>query len=204
MSKTPPVAAPVAERQPVTTTHHGRTLVDDYAWLRADNWQEAMREPDKLPEPIADYLKAENAYQDAGLADTAERREALVEEMKGRIKEDDSSVPRPDGPYEYWMKYEPGGEYPIFMRQKRGGGEESVIFNADEEGKGKAYFSLGAMDRRPDHKMLAWCVDESGSEYYTARFRDLETGKDVGEKLADVSGLSWTDNQTLYYELTDE
>ncbi|MEO0637270.1 MAG: S9 family peptidase [Pseudomonadota bacterium] len=198
---------PIAEKRPVTSTHHGQTLVDDYAWLRADNWQEAMREPEKLPEPIAAYLRAENAYQEACLADTADRRAALVEEMKGRIKEDDSSVPQLDGPYQYWVEYREGGEYPVYKRRPRdadAGTAEQILLDGDLEGKDKAYFSLGGMDRSPSHKLGAWIVDENGSEYYRLRVRDLETAQDTGETLEDVGSFVFTDDETLYYALVDE
>ncbi|MEM1365809.1 MAG: S9 family peptidase [Pseudomonadota bacterium] len=203
MSNTPPVA----ERKPLTTTHHGNTLVDDYAWLRADNWQEAMREPGKLPEPIANHLRAENAYQEAALADTADQRAALVEEMKGRIKEDDSSVPQADGPYKYWVEYRTGGEYPVYKRRPRdaeAGVDEHVLLDGDLEGKDKDYFSLGGMDRSPSHKLGAWIVDENGSEYYRLRVRDLETATDTGETLEDIGSFAFTDDQTIYYARVDE
>jgi oligopeptidase B len=195
---------PRAQKRESSQTHHGKTIHDNYAWLRAENWQEAMREPAKLPGDIANYLKAENAYQAKILGDTKEFRAELIAEMKARIKEDDSSVPAPDGPYLYWSKYEPGNEYPIFLRKPRDGGDDEVIFDANAEGKDKDYFSLGGMDRRPDHKMLAWSVDENGSEYYTARFRDIETGKDTGTALKDVGSMVFAANDTLYYSKVDE
>lgn len=86
--------APLADKRPTKATVHGVTLHDDFAWLRADNWQEAMRDPTKLPEDITDYLRAENAYYDTAMADTADLQTALIAEMRGRIKEDDTSVPR--------------------------------------------------------------------------------------------------------------
>src|SRR5690349_21532052 len=90
---------PKAERRPTFSVHHGVELVDEYAWLRADNWQEVMRDPSVLDPAIRAYLEAENAYTQSALADTTALQEALFAEMKGRIKEDDSSVPAPDGPF---------------------------------------------------------------------------------------------------------
>ncbi|MFK7901552.1 MAG: S9 family peptidase [Nitratireductor sp.] len=195
---------PTVEKKTVKTEWHNKTLTDDYAWLRADNWQEAMREPEALPDDIKAYLNAENDYQKAVMADTTELRESLIEEMKGRIQQDDSSVPSPDGAYAYWMKFEEGAEYPIFMRSDRDGKNEHVVFNGDLEGKDKDYFSLGSIEHSPDHKMIAWSVDENGSEYYKLRFRDLATGKDHENALNDVGGVVWTDEKTLYYTVVDE
>src|SRR3954449_4434377 len=98
-------APPQAERQPTQSTRHGVTRTDDFAWLRAANWQEVMRDPGKLDPAIRAYLEAENRYADHVLADTVGLQEALFAEMKGRIKEDDSSVPAPDGPYAYSLRY---------------------------------------------------------------------------------------------------
>src|SRR5215470_10305011 len=98
---TPP---PQAARRPQSSTWHGVTLTDDYAWLRADNWQEVMRDPAKLDPAIRAYLEAENAYAERALADTTALQNVLFEEMKGRIKEDDSSVPAADGPFAYYAR----------------------------------------------------------------------------------------------------
>ena len=95
----PPVEAPRPEKKPVDDVHHGIRRVDDYAWLRADNWQEVFRDPSLLAPEIRAHLDAENAYQAALMADTADLRKVLFAEMKGRIKEDDSSVPMKDGPF---------------------------------------------------------------------------------------------------------
>ena len=95
------------------------TRSDDYAWLRADNWREVMREPEKLDAEIRAYLEAENAHTEAAMADTKALQVTLFEEMKGRIKEDDSSVPAPDGPFAYYTSYVTGGQHPLFCRRPR-------------------------------------------------------------------------------------
>src|SRR3954449_10069202 len=97
-------APPQAERQPTQSTRHGVTRTDDFAWLRATNWQEVMRDPGKLDPAIRAYLEAENAYAGSVLADTVELQATLFAEMKGRIKEDDSSVPAADGPFAYYVR----------------------------------------------------------------------------------------------------
>src|SRR5262245_34281365 len=106
------LAAPRAERRPVFSARHHVELVDEYHWLRADNWQEVMREPSVLAPEIRSYLEAENTYTQEALADTLVLQDSLFAEMKARIKEDDSSVPAPDGAFEYFTSYITGGQYP--------------------------------------------------------------------------------------------
>src|SRR2546423_8754227 len=110
MLERPESVPPRAERRAVTSTWHGVTLVDDFAWLRAANWQEVMRDPDKLAPAIRVYLESENAYAERVLGDTLPLQAALFAEMKGRIKEDDSSVPAADGAYSYYVRYREGGQ----------------------------------------------------------------------------------------------
>src|SRR5262249_6031301 len=161
--------APIAPRRPTFSVHHGIELVDEYAWLRARNWQEVMRDPAVLEAPIRDYLEAENAYTDAALADTAALQDGLYAEMKARIKEDDSSVPAPDGPYAYYESYVTGGQYPRLCRRPRAGGAEEVLLDGNREAEGKAYWQLGATAHSPDHRFLAYAVDKKGSELFTIK-----------------------------------
>jgi oligopeptidase B len=198
--------APRAERHPKVSTWHGITLTDDYAWLRADNWREVMRDPSVLDPKIRAYLEAENAYAKAALANTEQLQETLFAEMKGRIKEDDSTVPSPDGPYAYFIRYREGGQHPIFCREAREGGPEQVLVDGDALATGKAYFQLGAMSQSPDHKLLAWSADDKGSEMDTLYVRDLGTGKELADQVPDVSGSPiWTaDSSAFYYIRLDE
>jgi oligopeptidase B len=179
---------PRAERRPVATTHHGITRTDEYAWLRAENWQEVFRDPGALDPGIRAHLEAENAYQEALMADTKALRERLFAEMKGRIKEDDSSVPMRDGPYSYGMLYVAGGEQPSFFRVADGGAEREIILDGDREARGKAYFRIAGADHSHDHRRLLWGFDDRGSEFYTLKVRNLETGMDEGGETADTAG----------------
>ncbi|MEO0909593.1 MAG: S9 family peptidase, partial [Pseudomonadota bacterium] len=196
--------APAADKRPYSSTHHGITLTDQYHWLRADNWQEAMREPEKLPEDIKAYLKAENAYYDAAMADTSDLQEKLIAEMRGRIKENDSSVPVKDGPFAYSWKYVEGGEHPIRIRTPREGGDEAVLLDINKEAEGQEYFEIGFVDEDPSHKILAWSRDTSGAEYYSLVFRDLDTGVDGETEIADVGSACWANETTLFYSRVDE
>ena len=201
-------APPRAPRKPVTAVHHGVEIVDDYAWLRAPNWQEVMRDPSVLDPEIRAYLEAENAYTAHMLADTKALQEKLFAEMKGRIKEDDSSVPSPDGPWEYGTRYLTGAQYPRFTRRPRGGTDDSetVLLDGNLEAEGKPYWQLGGAAHSPNHCTLAYAVDDKGSEFYMLRFRDLATGKDLADVIPDTAGgCIWAeDSRTLFYVRLDE
>ena len=179
---------PRAEARPIQIETHGITRQDAYSWLRADNWQEVMKDPSVLDADIRAYLEAENAYHEAQMAPTKAFQETLFSEMRGRIKEDDSAVPSPDGPYAYSLKYKTGGQQPIFYRTPRDGGDETILLDGDKEADGKAYFKIGGASHSTDHKLLAWAYDDKGSEYYSLQFRDLGTGKDTGYVIEDTSG----------------
>lgn len=118
MTNTP--TPPVARIEPKTIEQLGRTRVDNYAWLKDDNWQEVMRDPSVLKPEIRAYLDAENAYREAMMAPTTALQERIYQEMRGRTKEDDSSVPSPDGPWEYYRRFEAGAQHPKYARRPRG------------------------------------------------------------------------------------
>lgn len=196
---------PKSEKKPVSDTRHGITRVDDYAWMRAENWQDVFRDPSTLEPEIRSHLEAENAYQSALMADTKPLQAKLFEEMKGRIKEDDSSVPSKDGPYAYGTSFKTGGQHPRFFRTPRDGGEQTMLLDGDIEAQDKAYFSLGSADHSPDHTKLIWGVDDKGSEYYTLKVRDLETMQDNAETVSDTSGSGVWNAQSdgFYYTRVD-
>ena len=197
---------PIAPRRPRTTSWHGIELVDDYAWLRDDNWQEVMRDPKQLAPEIRAYLDAENAYCNAQLSDTNLLQAGLFTEMKGRLKEDDSTVPAPDGPYAYYSSFVAGGQYPLLCRKPRDGGLETVLLDGNDEAKGKRYWDLGSFHHSPDHSLLAYSSDDRGSELYTVRIRELRTGRDLPDEIPDTrGGLAWAnDSKTLFYVRLDE
>ncbi len=208
MSDTNHQAPPIAAKKPVTTNWHGAVLRDDYAWLRADNWQEVMRDPSVLDGEIRAYLEAENAYTQSQLADTEALQDALFSEMRGRIKEDDSSVPTPDGAWAYYSRFETGQQYPLICRRPREAEDSAsaqVLLDGNVEASGKAYWRLGNTAHSPDHRYLAYAVDENGSEFFTIRIRDLETGQDLADAITDTSAsMVWAkDSQTLFFVRVD-
>jgi oligopeptidase B len=197
---------PVAPRRPHSFTHHGITVTDDYAWLKDENWQEVLREPSVLKPDIRAYLEAENAYADAVLGHTAPLQKKLIAEMRGRIKEDDSSVPSPDGPFAYFQKYREGGQHEQIGRQPRDGGEARFIIDGDEVAKQSEYFKFGGARHSPDHKLEAWSADVRGSEYFTIRVRDWEMGKDSADIVEETDGgIVWAaDSKSFFYVKLDD
>ncbi len=179
---------PIASRQPLSIQQLGRVRTDDYAWMRAANWQEALQHPARLPAPIRAHLEAENAYTQACMASAEPLCARLTEEMKGRMQDDDASPPVPDGPFAYFARYAPGAQHPQFVRQTRVGGEEQVLLDAQAQSEGKAHFSIGDAQHSPDHRMFAYALDEIGSEAYVIQGRDLLTGESWADPPANSSG----------------
>ena len=200
-----PLPEPVPPR-PVAQTVHGRTLVDDYAWLRADNWQEVLKDPAALPDGIRAVLERENRFAEAVMAPTRALQKTLVREMRGRMKEDDSDVPLKDGPFEYYERYREGGEHELVCRRKLPDGGEEILLDGDALGKGKPFFELGDAAVSPAHDLLAWSVDDRGSEYYTIRLRDLATGTELADVIEETEGDAvWSaDGRAFYYVRLDD
>ncbi|MDQ0503549.1 S9 family peptidase [Xanthobacter agilis] len=192
---------PHAARRPSTRTVRGVPLTDDYAWLRAENWRDVMRDPAVLAPDIRAYLEAENAYADAYFAPLGDLRRTLVAEMRARIKEDDSTVPSPDGAFAYYSRHRDGGQHPLACRKALPDGAEDIILDGDKEAEGKAYFHLGHWSHSRDHRRLAFSADEQGSELHSIRVRDLTTGADLPDVIGETTGdLLWsTDGGALYY-----
>ncbi len=197
---------PCAARRPVNSIHHGIARVDDYAWLRASNWQAVIRDPALLDPEIKAYLEAENAYAKAMLADTETLQAKLFAEMKGRIKEDDAGVPASDGAFAYYKRYVMGGQHPLFCRQPRNGGDEQILLDGNALAKSHAYFRIGVVAHSPDHSLVAYAVDTKGSELYTVNVIEADTGTLVNSRIADSSGaLEWSaDSRHLFYIWTDD
>jgi oligopeptidase B len=198
--------APVAPRRPHSFTTHGITVTDDYAWLKDANWQEVLHEPAVLDPDIRSYLEAENTYTESLLGHTAPLQKKLVAEMRGRIKEDDSSVPSPDGNYAYFRKFREGGQHEMFGRMPRHGGEETIVLDGDQLAEASEYFRFGGSRHSPDHKLHAWSADTKGSEYFCVRVRDWATGKDFDDLVEETDGgVVWAkDGNSFFYVKLDD
>ncbi len=223
---------PVARKIPVTITQLGRTRTDDYQWMKDDNWQAVLRDPTLIKADVKEHLEAENAYREAMLTSTLPLQEQMFEEMRGRIKEDDSSVPRPDGPWEYYTRFNTGDQHPLYCRRPRGGGTETILLDANQLAEGKAYSDISYVEHSPDHTLYAYSEDAQGSEVHQIYIRDLVTGEVLPDPIQSAYGgfafspcsrwIFWTNRNengrpdkifrrparggetTLVYEETDE
>ncbi len=171
MSTLPP--PPVASKRQHSVSAQGVTWDDPWAWLRDPGYPE-VTDPDILA-----YLHAENDYFHAAMAPHKALTDQLFEEMKGRIKEDDASVPLANGDWLYWSEYRPGTQYRLWHRKKLDGSGAELIYDENVEAEGKDYYRLGAIRISPDGKLLATMVDDDGSERFKLVVRDLATGKDI-------------------------
>ena len=181
-------------------------LTDDYAWLKDENWQQVLRDPSRLDPDIRSYLEAENRYTEAILAPTEALQKTLVAEMRGRIKEDDSSVPSPDGPYAYLSKYREGGQHAQIGRVPRDGGDFQLALDGDALAKDSGHFRFGGTRHSPDHKLEAWSADQRGSEYFTIRVRRWATGEDMPDIIEQTGGsVVWgRDSSFFFYVRLDD
>jgi oligopeptidase B len=187
---------PIAEKIPKQLTMHNHTRVDDYFWLN-------QRENPKV---IA-YLEAENAYKDAALKHTEPLQEALFQEIVGRIKQTDLSVPYKDNGYFYYTRYEQGLEYPYHCRKKGDlDAEEEVLLNVNAMAEGFSYFNATGLTVSPDNTLLAYGVDTVSRRKYTLHFKDLRTGDVLPDAILETTGRAvWAnDNQTVFYTRKDE
>jgi oligopeptidase B len=173
MTKANLPAPPRAEQRPHSYERHGIRVEDPYFWLK-DQGYPKVDDPDVL-----NYLKAENSYFEAAMKPHAGLVETLFQEMKGRVKEDESSVPLRDGDYLYWWAFKPGAQYRTWYRKPVKGGADQVILDEVAEAAGKDYYRLGALQVSPDGKLTATLVDDNGSERFDLRIRDLAAGKDI-------------------------
>ena len=191
----PPPPPPIAERRPHSFTRHGITVTDDYAWLRDPGY------PKVEDKAVLDYLKAENAYFEAAMAPHRPRIDTLFAEMKGRQKEDDSSVPVKDGDWLYWWAFDKGAQYRKWYRKPAAGGDAQLLIDEPAEAEGKEYFRLGAMEVSPNGSLLAWAADDDGSERFKLKIRDLATGNDTEMVTKDAIGrIVWAaDGKAFVY-----
>lgn len=194
--------APTVEVKPKEIITHNHTRIDNYYWLN---------DPENTD--VIAYLNAENQYLDTVMLPIKPLQEKLFEEMKGRIKEQDESVPVKDGEYFYYVKYVEGGEYPVYCR-KKGNVEchpldaaEEILLDGNEMGKGKKYFSIGGYEITDNDEIIAYGVDTISRRNYTVRFKNLKTGEVYKDQIKNTEGGSYAwaaDNKTFFYILRDQ
>jgi oligopeptidase B len=191
---------PVAAQRPYSFERHGVRIDDPYHWLKDESYP-TVDDPDVLA-----YLRAENAYYEAAMAPHRPLIDTLVAEMRGRIQEDDSSVPARDGDWLYWWAFSPGAQYRTWYRRPAAGGDPQTVFDEVAEAAGKQYFRLGAMQVSPDGRYAATLVDDNGSERFKLRIRDIAAGRDI-ETVTEVGIGSpvWTaDSRAIVFTEVNE
>jgi len=200
VSQTAPTSPPIAEKRAHSYTHHGITISDPYHWLKDQSY------PTVDDEDVLDYLKAENAWFEAKMAPHKADTEALFKEMRARIKEDDSSVPQKDGDFRYWVEFEEGAQYSKHYRKAVSGGDAQLILDENALAEGLEYFRMAAMSVSDNGRYLAYSFDNNGSERYTVRIKDLETGELLDDVIPETrSNLIWLKNDSiLAYSKVDE
>ena len=189
-------------------TCHNISWEDNYSWIHQDDILEVLKDSKKLNPEVRKYLEEENSYTDFHLSDTKTIQKKLFDEIKGRIKLDDESLPFKDFDYEYWSKTTTKGNYSIKLRKKIGTNNIEEIWNGDEE-KEKLkveYFGVGDLEVSFNDKYLGYSLDTKGSEYYTIYIRDINTKKLVTEKIEETSGsITFSlDDQYVFYSKLDE
>jgi oligopeptidase B len=198
---------PVAPKIPKRIEQLGRVRTDDYAWMKDENWQALLRDPAKVRPDIKAHLDAENAYTRAMLASTEALQAELFAEMKGRVKEDDSSLPSTDGPWDYYSRYEMGAQHPILARRPAGREDgEQILIDVDALAKGHAYYQVHDAEHSPDHALYAYAEDDQGSEYHRIRIKDLASGELLPDPIESSTGdFVWSpDSAWLFWVWRDE
>ncbi|WP_338394697.1 S9 family peptidase [Fulvitalea axinellae] len=187
--------APDARKDPKKLTKHGHTRIDNYYWMN-----------DRENPEVIDYLNAENDFTKKVLAHTDDFQKNLFEEMKGRIKQTDMSVPYTLRGHVYYTRYEEGKEYPYICRKVAGQDEEKILLDVPEMAKGFEFFQLGGSSVSPDNKFLAFSEDTLGRRKYTIKVKNIETGEVFKDEIPNTTGgITWAnDNKTLYYTIKDD
>ncbi|MDB4216399.1 S9 family peptidase [Candidatus Pelagibacter sp.] len=199
---------PQLKKKPEIKTCHNVSWEDDYSWIHQDDILEVLKDSKKLNPEVRKYLEEENSYTDFHLSDTRGIQKKLFDEIKGRIKLDDESLPFKDFDYEYWSKTTAKGNYSIKLRKKIGSNNIEEIWNGDEE-KEKLkveYFGVGDLEVSFNDKYLGYSLDTKGSEYYTIYIRDINTKKLITDKIEESSGgITFSlDDQYIFYSKLDE
>ena len=199
---------PQLEKKPEIKSCHNTTWEDNYSWIHQSNILDVLKDSSKLLPEVRKYLEKENDYFEYQMNDTKEIRKKIFNEIKGRIKLDDESLPYKDKNFEYWTKTTAKGNYSIKLRRKIGEEKVEEIWNGDleKEKLNTEYFGLGDLEVSFDDKFLGYSLDLKGSEYYTIYIRDIKSGKLVTEKIEETSGsIEFSlDDKFIFYSKLDE
>ena len=202
----PEIQAPEAKKVPNETSIHDETLVDNYFWMRLSDEQKEAETPDEQTQDVLDYLNAENAYTTAKMSHTSTLQEELYNEITGRIKQDDSSVPVSYNGYTYYNRYEEGQDYALYCRKENTpDAEEEIMLNGPEMAEGQSYFAIGGRSVSENNELLAYSTDLVSRRRYTIHIKNLKTGELLEDKIENTTGrMTWAnDNQTFFYTKKD-
>lgn len=200
------ITAPVAEKVPHEFKESGGSRVDNYYWMKLSDEQKNATTKDEQTQKVLNYLNAENDYLKAKMKDSEDLQEKIYNEIIGRIKQTDESVPYQDNGYWYYTRYEEGQEYPIYCR-KAGSlqGKEEVMLNVNDMAKGHDYFQVTGLSVSEDNAILAYGVDTVSRRRYTIHFKNLKTGAETDAAIPNTEGqVTWAnDNKTMFYSKKD-
>ena len=196
---------PRAKKEPKELIVHDDKRIDNYFWMRLSDKQKESKEPDQQTQNVIEYLNAENKYLKEKMSHTEELQDALFNEIKNRIKKDDSSVPVKVQNYSYYSRYEKDKEYPFYCRKQNNHPQEEIMLDVPNMAKGYAYYALGGRSISPNENLLVFGVDTVSRREYTLYIKDLTTGKLLSDKISNTTGSAvWAnDNKTLFYTKQD-
>ena len=199
---------PYLKKKPELKTCHNIEWEDNYSWIHQKNILEVLKDKKKLDPEVKKYLDEENSYAEHHLKDTKKLQKTLFDEIKGRIKLDDESLPYKDHTYEYWTKTTASGNYSKKLRKKINSEITEEIWNGDEEKKilDTEYFGVGDLEVSNNDKYLGYSLDIKGSEYYTIYIRDIQTKKNITKEITETSGgITFSlDDKYIFYSKLDE
>ncbi|NIJ46091.1 oligopeptidase B [Wenyingzhuangia heitensis] len=201
------IEAPIADKIPTELEKHNDVRVDNYYWLRLSDEEKNAEIPSEKTQKVLTYLSEENTFYEEETKHTLEFQEDLFQEMKGRIKEDDSSVPYYKNGYYYITRYEIGNQYPIYTRKKGSlEADEEVLLDVNVLAEGYEYFDVGGLSISNNNQLLIYSTDDTGRRQYTLRFKNLETGELLKDTIEFTTGsATWAnDNKTLFYNKKDQ
>ena len=202
-----PLSTPDAVKKPYEMTIHGDTRVDNYYWMRLSDEQKSAQTYDEHTQEVVDYINLENEYIQGSLAHTKKFQDHLFNEIIGRIKKDDETVPYLKNGYYYYSRYEEKKEYAIYCRKKGFlDAEEEVMLDGNELAEGYDYFAVGGMSVSPDNNWLAYGIDTLSRRFYTIYFKNLSTGNILEQVVPNTTGnIAWAnDNKTVFYTLKNK
>ncbi len=199
---------PYLKKKPEIKSCHNIEWEDNYSWIHQKNILEVLRDKSKLDPEVKKYLEEENDYAEHHLKDTKKLQKSLFNEIKGRIKLDDESLPFKDHTYEYWTKTTTKGNYSIKLRKKIGTNKVEEIWNGDKEKEQlkTEYFGVGDLEVSNNDKYLGYSLDLKGSEYYTIHIRDIKTNKIISKEITETSGgITFSlDDKYIFYSKLDQ